>query len=192
MKFRQHLEFKDRHSFLSASKYHWLNYDEEKLLARYASAKAAQRGTELHAYAHEAVRLGQKQPHYQQTVPMYVNDCIGFGMSNEVTLVYSENAFGTADAIKFGKRPNGEGLLLQIFDLKTGVVAGHPEQLIVYAAYFCLEYNVNPLEIDYDLRIYQNDEIVPIEVYGDEIREAMEIIKAHDKSIKRNNELEEV
>jgi hypothetical protein len=33
-------------------------------------------------------------------------------------------------------------------------------QLEVYAAFFCLEYDYIPGEIDIELRLYQNDEIV--------------------------------
>ena len=34
------------------------------------------------------------------------------------------------------------------------------EQLLIYAALFCLEYKIKPGEIDMELRIYQNDEIL--------------------------------
>ena len=34
------------------------------------------------------------------------------------------------------------------------------EQLEVYAALFCLEYKVKPIEIDMELRVYKNDEIL--------------------------------
>ena len=34
------------------------------------------------------------------------------------------------------------------------------EQLLIYAAYFCLEYGFKPRDIDIELRIYQNDEVL--------------------------------
>ena len=77
-------------------------------------------------------------------------------MDTEVVLFYSERFFGTADAISF--RDN----MLRIHDLKTGKIGkieDHMEQLEVYAALFCLEYNVKPGEIDMELRVYKNDEV---------------------------------
>ncbi len=191
MKFNQHSDLKDKHSFFSASKPYWLNYTPEKVLDRYSTVRAAVRGTELHAFAHEAIRLGMKLPNTAQTVNMYVNDCIGFRMQNEQTLVYSSYAFGTADAIAFRKGPD-DVMVLRIFDLKTGVTPANATQLLVYAAYFCLEYRVRPMEIDYDLRIYQSDEILDIEVESEEIAHIMDRIVEFEKLIKTANELEEV
>ena len=74
-------------------------------------------------------------------------------MNTEVVLFYSERFFGTADAISF---KNG---LLRIHDLKTGRIPAHMDQLLIYAALFCLEYKVKPGEIKYELRIYQNDNV---------------------------------
>lgn len=85
---------------------------------------------------------------------MYVNDAIGFKMKPEQVLYYSDNCFGTADAIIF--RNN----LLRIHDLKTGVTKAHMEQLEIYAALFCLEYKIKPGDIEMELRIYQNDEVL--------------------------------
>jgi hypothetical protein len=84
---------------------------------------------------------------------MYVNDAIGYKMTPEQILYYSENCFGTADAIAFR---NG---LLRIYDFKSGVTPAHIEQLEIYAALFCLEYAANPTDIDIELRIYQSDEV---------------------------------
>lgn len=75
-------------------------------------------------------------------------------MTPEQVLYYSENCFGTADAISF--RNN----FLRIHDLKTGVVPAHMEQLEIYAALFCLEYRVKPMDISMELRIYQNDDVL--------------------------------
>ena len=84
---------------------------------------------------------------------MYVNDAVDAGMKAEVPLFYSKNFFGTADAISF---KNGE---LRIYDFKSGAIPAHEEQLYIYAALFCLEYDVNPEDIQIELRIYQSDEV---------------------------------
>ena len=34
------------------------------------------------------------------------------------------------------------------------------EQLEVYAALFCLEYDINPIDISIELRIYQLDDVI--------------------------------
>ena len=35
MNFNKHLSVEGKHAFLGASKYHWVNYDEEKLANSY-------------------------------------------------------------------------------------------------------------------------------------------------------------
>lgn len=153
MNFNRHSNLEGRHAFLSASKYHWLNYDEEKLISAFQNSLAVKRGTELHDFAERAITLGIKLPKSKKTLNMYVNDAIGFQMTPEQPLYYSENCFGTADAISF--RNN----FLRIHDLKSGVTPAHMEQLMIYAALFCLEYAVDPKSIDIELRIYQTDEV---------------------------------
>lgn len=146
------------HAFLGASKYHWLNYDPEKLSISYRNHLAVQRGTVLHQFAADCITLGQKLPKSTKTLNAYVNDAIGFKMQPEQPLYYSPNCFGTADAIAFKKG------LLRIHDLKTGVTPASLHQLEIYAALFCLEYgkeeNFKPDEIEYELRIYQNDDVL--------------------------------
>jgi len=100
---------------------------------------------------------------------------IGYRMSTEVVLFYSERFFGTADAISFNKN------LLRIHDLKTGSKPVHIEQLEIYAALFCLEYKVDPKTINFELRIYQNDEIM---VHNPQSEEIIEII---NKIVKLDN-----
>jgi len=51
-------------------------------------------------------------------------------------------------------------MILRIHDLKTGTTPARMEQLEVYAAFFCLEYKIKPGDIDFELRIYQNDEVI--------------------------------
>lgn len=177
MIFNKHYALADKHAFLSPSNYHWLNYDEEKLQDRFLTAMAAQRGTELHAFAQQAIYLGVKLPDNGQTLSSFVNDAIGYRMESEQTLFYSENCFGTADAICF--RNN----FLRIHDLKTGVTKTSPLQLEVYAALFCLEYGFKPFDIEMELRIYQNDEVrIYIPEPGD-IAHHMSTIISFDKKI---------
>jgi len=175
--FNDHSKLVGQHAFLSASKYHWINYDEAKLQEVWRNAQAARRGTELHALAHELVRLGIKLPRSSKTLNTYVNDAIGFRMTTEQVLVYSENCYGTADAIAFGKD------LLRIHDLKTGLITGSMHQLEVYAALFCLEYDIKPGQIGIELRIYQNDEIEITNPYVDVIAHVMDKIIVFDRLI---------
>lgn len=170
--FRRHLELEGRHSFLSPSKYHWINYDDEKILASYDKHMTAMLGTRLHAWAAETIKLGLRQPDNSKTINMYVNDCIGYRMWIEQPLAYSDNAFGTSDAIWFGENSDRESAfksILRIFDLKNGSSMASKSQLECYAALFCLEYKVRPMELEYDLRIYQNDEIQMFETDPEDI-----------------------
>ena len=153
MHFNAHFELTGKHAFLSASKYHWINYDDEKLDRTYSTHQAARRGTELHELAFDLIRLGVKLPRTEKTLNMYVNDALGYRMTPEQVLCYSANAFGTVDAIAFRKN------LLRIHDLKTGVGKTSMKQLEVYAAFFCLEYGIKPGSIAIELRVYQNDEV---------------------------------
>lgn len=179
MNFNEHGQLKGCHAFLSASKYHWVNYDEEKLAATYSNFLAVQKGTKLHDFAAQCIELGQKLPKSKKTLNMYVNDAIGFRMTPEQVLYYSDNCFGTADAISFR-----DGLL-RIHDLKTGVTPAHMEQLMIYAALFCLEYRMKPAEIGMELRLYQSDEILIHEPEVDEIVPIMDKIVSFDKLIQR-------
>lgn len=177
MIFNSHSRLEGQHAFLSPSKYHWINYDIEKLNQAYTNAQAAKRGIELHAFAHEAIRLGIRLPRNQQTLNMYVNDAIGYRMSQEQILWYSDNCYGTADTISFN------GKLLRIHDLKTGLIPGSVHQLEVYAALFCLEYGKKPGEIDMELRIYQDDQAEAYIPDVDTIAHIMSTIITFDRSI---------
>lgn len=179
MIFNSHFNLEGRHAFLSASKYHWINYDEEKLASVFANSMEARRGSELHEFAKMAIRLGIRLPRNKKTLNQYVNDAIGWRMLPEQMLVYSDNAFGTADAISFRRN------LLRIHDLKNGVTTTSEHQLEVYAALFCLEYNEKPEEIGIELRIYQNDEVRIYQPDPREIREIMSTIVRFDKLITR-------
>lgn len=179
MRFNDHSKLAGSHAFLSASSYAWTNYTDEKLEDRYRNRLAAMKGTELHNFAAEAIRLGIKLPRSPKTLNMYVNDAIGFRMDPEVVLHYSDNAFGTADAISFRKN------LLRISDLKTGVGPTSMRQLEVYVAFFCLEYHIKPAEIEAELRIYQNDEIFEHTPDLEDIMQLMAKIVAFDNKIEQ-------
>lgn len=180
MQFNKHEKLEGLHAPFSASQSSWLRYDEDKLISVYRNKKASEIGTKLHAWAKETIDLGIKQPKSKKTLYSYVNDAIGFKMSTEVVLFYSERFFGTADAICFR---NG---VLRIHDLKTGVTKVHMEQLEIYAALFCLEYKIKPSEIKIELRIYQNDEIL----YHKPTAE--EIVPIMDKIVHLNKLLEAI
>lgn len=177
MNFNKHFGLEGQHAFLSASKYHWINYDDEKLVNVYEKYLAAQRGTRLHEFACECILLGQKLPKSKKTLNMYVNDAIGYKMTPEQTLYYSDNCFGTADAICF--RNN----FLRIHDYKSGDTPASINQLQIYMALFCLEYEKKPNKIGAELRIYQSDTVFVHEPSPDDIFHIMDKIVAFDKRI---------
>lgn len=179
MNFNRHSNLEGQHAFLGASKYHWINYSEDKVAEAYSKFLATQKGTVLHDFAARCISLGQKLPKSQKTLNMYVNDAIGYKMTPEQVLYYSENCFGTADAISFR---NG---LLRIHDLKTGEIPAHMEQLEIYAALFCLEYNVKPGDIEMELRLYQSDEILYYNPTAMDILPIMDKIITFDKVINK-------
>jgi hypothetical protein len=155
MNFNKHFNLKDKHAFLGASKYTWLNYDAEKLKESYISNQARYRGTRLHELASELINLGVKLPSTHKTLNMFVNDAIGYRMESEQVLYYSDNCFGTADAIGYKERTKK----LRIHDLKTGTTPASMKQLYIYTALFCLEYAIDPHQLDIELRIYQFDDV---------------------------------
>ncbi len=203
MNFNDHSKYKDQHAFLSPSKYSWLNYDVDQLYSRYKSQYAAPIGTALHAIASNHIRLGFKLTKRDERAVLYelllkgfprdvvdikgeftnianfVNDAIGFGMTSEQPLLYSENCFGTADAISF------EHDLLRIHDYKSGQIPANMEQLDIYSALFCLEYKKNPNEIQIEERIYQFGEIAVSIPPAELIFSIMEKIIAYDNLIEK-------
>ena len=107
MNFNDHSNLIGQHAFLSASKYHWINYSEDKLVKYFQNMQAVKRGVELHDFACTCIRLKQKLPRSHKTLNQYVNDAIGYGMTPEQVLYYSDNCFGTADSISFKKAKIG-------------------------------------------------------------------------------------
>lgn len=179
MNFNDHSRLEGQHAFLGASQYHWINYTEEKLAERYSNFLATLKGTELHEFAATCIKLKQKLPRSEKTLNMYVNDAIGYRMQPEQILYYSENCFGTADAISFKDN------FLRIHDLKTGTIPAKMEQLKIYVALFCLEYKIKPGSIKIELRIYQNDEVKTHNPTAEEILPIIDKIITFDKRINK-------
>lgn len=177
MRFNDHSNLGGKHAFLSPSQNYWINYPPDKLRDFYRAKYATLRGSQLHEFAAQAITLGIKLKGESTTLAMYVNDAIGYKMTPEQTLYYSDNCFGTADAISFRRK------MLRIHDLKTGVHKASMKQLVVYAALFCLEYKINPGAINTELRIYQNNEIVVHNPSEAELIETMGRIEDCDRLI---------
>jgi len=184
MRFNKHLRFQGEHAFLSPSNYHWINYTPNRLSERWTTARAAAWGSAQHEYAMQEIRAERLSDHIG-TLGMYINDCIKYRMVPEQMLFYSENCFGTADAIAF--RYNK----LRISDLKSGVVKGSVHQLEVYAALFCLEYDKDPFSIGIELRIYQDDEVLVYDADPEDIMFIMEKIQDFDHQIEQLKREEE-
>lgn len=195
MIFTDHSKLKGKHALLAPSQPTWLNYpDEEKLYQKYKSIFAQEIGTQMHELAETLIKsnikLGKSDKKVLLThlltkgIPRnvididylfgnfanYVNDAIGFKMTPEQILVYSEDCFGTADTICFRDK------ILRIHDLKTGRSPVHIEQLMVYAALFCLEYNHKPTDIEIELRIYQDGNVIFHNATADDILPIMDKI----------------
>lgn len=196
MIWNEHSKLEGNHAILSPSGYHWLYYEtDDQLFNKFRSLYSQSLGTVLHEFAQKRIMYRMKLKKNEENsvlfylldngIPRqvidldrifvntmnYINDAIGFRMDPEVLLYYSNNCFGTADAISFKKNE------LRIHDLKTGVIPAHMEQLEIYAALFCLEYNKKPEELDFELRLYQSDEIIISNPAGEAIRPIMDKIK---------------
>lgn len=208
MIFNQHSDLEGRHAFLSPSKYSWLNYDQDKIDEAYRRQYAAQMGTVLHDLAHRCIvnkiRLNKSDRHLVlltllengipqglinandilSTLVPFVNDALGFQMDSEVVLYYSENAFGTTDAIAYKNN------VLRIHDYKSGVTQVHMEQLYIYAALFCLEYDYKPEKMKIELRIYQSGEVLYDEPDPEVIRAIMNKIVDSDRRLRKLKEEE--
>ena len=206
MIFEKHLNLQGKHAILAPSQPHWLRYTDDQLYQKYVSGYSQAMGTSLHELAETLTSNNLKLKKGDKLTVLshllsdgipkevidieriysnfmtYVNDAIGFKLTPEQVLYYSDYCFGTADAISF--RNN----FLRIHDYKSGTTPAKMEQLLVYAALFCLEYKVKPGEIETELRIYQNDEIVFHNPTADEILPVMDAIIHHSKTLERINE----
>lgn len=183
MRFHSYPHLKGTHAPYGASQTAWLRYDEDKAVRTHIKKKAAMRGTLLHEWAQNTINLGIKQPDTGNTLYAYVNDAIGFKMDTEVILYYSPRFYGTADSICF-RKINGRDTL-RIHDLKTGEEPASMDQLKVYAAFFCLEYEIRPGDIDIELRIYQNNKVVCCNPTVEDILPIMDFIVSRDKLYKK-------
>ena len=208
MNFNRHLQQEGKHAVLSASSWRWLNDDLDSLKRRICSQYAQSIGTILHSIAYKHILYRIKLNKYDKKniilellangVPrmvidtldfdsifdnfmVYVNDGVGFRMHPEVVLYYSDNFFGTTDAISF----NEDERILRIHDYKSGVIPAHIEQLEIYAALFCLEYRFKPHEIETHLRIYQNNEVLCHDPEPEEIKGVIDTIVTFDKFLKQ-------
>lgn len=177
MNFNKHSNLIGQHAFLSASKYHWVRYDDNKLRDTFRNFEAIQMGTRLHELAKELITLGIKLPRTSKTLNSFVNDAIGYKMVPEQILYYSDNCFGTSDAVSFKNN------MLRIHDLKTGITPASITQLEIYAALFCLEYRIQPNDISIELRIYQSDEVLVHSPVQEDILYIMQKIRDFDKLI---------
>lgn len=183
MKFNPHWNLQGKHATLSASTSSWIRYDREAMINRVKTMVRAARGTALHDLAKNLIELGVKLEPTGQTLNAYVNDCIGYRMTPEQILYYSDNCFGTADAIDFRLNKKTGRMRLRVFDLKTGKGKTSVNQLEVYVALFCLEYEVDVNEIEIDARIYQNDQVFEYEIDPVDILNIQMKIKEFDRLI---------
>ena len=206
MNFNKHLAQEGKHAILSASSWRWLNDDRDSLIKRIASQYAQTIGIVLHGIAYKYIKHRIKMNKYDKKNVMlellvsgvpgividtldfdkvfenlmtYINDGVGFKMQPEVVLYYSDNFFGTADAIAFNENEK----FLRIHDYKSGVIPAHIEQLKIYAALFCLEYRFKLHEIGMELRIYQNNEVLYHNPEADEIKDVIDTIVDFNKFI---------
>lgn len=205
--FSNHKNLEGLHAPFSASQPYWLGKSVDENINRYISRWIPTIGTVTHAFAEtmiqERIKLSKSDmklykvylldndtqciPRYIvdyvdlvsifENLMVYVNDAIGFRMTTEQLLVYSDIFFGTADAISF------DGRMLRIHDLKTGTGPVKMDQLMIYAALFCLEYKVKPETIDIELRIYQNKEVKIYNPEIEDIRDIMNQIIDQDKEL---------
>ena len=123
------------------------------------------------------VAVKHDRPEIFGTIKDYVNDAIDFDMVPEVVVYFTDDLFGTADTLIFEDR------VLRIHDLKTGSSPVHIEQLLAYAALFCIEYKVDPFKIECELRIYQNDDVLVATPDGNDIKSFIDIYYAINKQI---------
>ena len=203
MFFNDHSKLEGLHAFLGASNFRWINWNDDLFEQRYYGQFAQQLGTSIHVLAKDLVksrtRLTKADKRlidislYRDGIPRgaynseeiltnllpFVNDAIGYHMTPEVILYYSMNCFGTTDAIGFNEKEK----ILRIHDLKTGVTKTHIEQLLIYAALFCLEYHKKPTEFKTELRIYQNFEVLIHNPEPQEIEKFMYLITTRNEIV---------
>lgn len=131
-----------------------------------------------HAYAARSIRVGRRFPQSKKTLNAYINDAIDFHMIPEVGLYYSENCYGTADAINFANN------FLRIHALRTKYEPADMKQLLIYDALFCLKHGIKPCDIQIENRIYQNDDVLIANPTFEDIDSTIEKIKEFDRVVR--------
>lgn len=207
MKWNDHRRLEGSHAIMGASKYSWLTKSNDEMMDLYRNSFATTIGTLLHSYASDSIRYRERirktdaksvrfdlmrrgVPEFAidtsswfQTLMDYVNDGVGYLMDPEIVLYYSDLCFGTADAIQVDRN------MLRIHDLKTGVTPAKMDQLMIYAALFCLEYGMKPDRFHTELRIYQSGDIVVYEPDPADIRVVMDSIIEKDRVLQKMKEV---
>jgi len=120
------------------------------------------------------------------TLKAYINDSIAYFMVPEEcegVTDYSKDFFGTCDALYFESKSK----TLRIFDLKTGSRPAKIEQVFIYAALYCLRNKVDPYDISFDLRVYQNEEVIIADQNPDLVRQFMDTIIRFDAMVRKHN-----
>lgn len=200
MIWNDHHNLEGLHAFLGASQFHWIRWDDETLAKRFISHYATEIGTAIHEFASDCIKKklklsindvqminyillmkGIPKSSYDPVAILsnlvpFVNESINYHMSSEILLYYSPYCFGTADAIAYDDVEK----ILRIHDYKSGKVDAHMEQLMLYAALFCLEYHKDPKKMKrIELRIFQNSEVVELILTPDtqEIDKLMKLIQ---------------
>lgn len=208
MQWNDHHLLAGKHALMGGSNYHWLNWTDDNFEERYYSKFSTEMGTALHQLASDCIKsrtkLNKGDRHiidltlYKSGIPSsafdteailmnlmpFVNDAIGYHLDSEILLYYSMYCFGTADAIGFDERNK----ILRIHDYKSGSAPAHIEQLLIYAALFCLEYHKHPKNFTTYLRIYQNMDIVEAVPEPVQIEAIMNIIITRSSQIDKIRE----
>jgi hypothetical protein len=118
-------------------------------------------------------------------IDRYINDGIGYRMKTDVIVVATEYAYGEADTLSFRKEKPGDKVeTLRVHDLKTGITPAKIRQLETYAAYFCIEYDIDPEDIRTIVQIYQNDQIIGGVTNPALIREIMTTTRKQDAIVR--------
>lgn len=154
MEWNDHWRLEGRHATLSPSGYHWLNYDADKMRRVTWNNYSKEDGTKMHELASNMILYNIMPEDNENALNQFVIDALTMfkePMSSEILLYYSDECFGTADAIYYDK----EKKHLQVHDLKTGVSKPSFKQLWIYCALFCLEYDKKPEKMTFECRLYQ-------------------------------------
>ena len=182
MDWNNHWQYEGKHAILSPSGYHWHNYDVEKMERVMWNSYAKEDGTRLHNLASEMILYNIMPSDNENALNQFVIDALTMfdePMKSEQILIYSDNAFGTADAIYYDEKKHH----LQVHDLKTGVSKPSFKQLYTYCALFCLEYGFKPEKMTFECRLYQLGAMAFDIPEGAQIREIMNKIVELDKAI---------